>query len=360
MGKPTSVIEINGSRYDATTGKLISATISSVNNVKNQVIDGFVKAPAAISQKKKSSNPKPIRRTVKQGASHLHKRTQKAQTLMRGAVKNPASNFNSRLQHLTAIPRPDTQLRAKLTPKHPRVEHYGNPIKSAHDARPNVIHAKTVPRHHHQATHVKQNTVSAPLPSMVTSASHHKLERLLDEALTKADAHKQALQYHAAKHFWQKPNFRGRYKILTFSLVVIAVLALGFFVVWQKVPQVSVKLAGTKAGVSATVPKYTPSGYKPAAPAAAQQKAVKIDYKSTDGAQSYTITQQPSNLSSTSLSQSVVPQNTPVQTSQVDGNTVYIYGPNNNAAWVNNGVLYTIDSQANLSSDQVLNIVKGL
>jgi hypothetical protein len=44
----------------------------------------------------------------------------------------------------------------------------------------------------------------------------------------------------------------------------------------------------------------------------------------------------------------------------VAGNTVYIYGARNDAAWVNNGVLYTIKDYAGLTSDQIIKIVQGL
>jgi hypothetical protein len=40
------------------------------------------------------------------------------------------------------------------------------------------------------------------------------------------------------------------------------------------------------------------------------------------------------------------------------GLTIYTY--NSNAAWVNNGVLYTIDGDAPLSSDQIRRIATSL
>jgi hypothetical protein len=53
-------------------------------------------------------------------------------------------------------------------------------------------------------------------------------------------------------------------------------------------------------------------------------------------------------MSSKSLEDKVVPDNVQVQTSVVNGTTVYIYGENNDAAWVNNGMQYTIKDAASL------------
>ena len=98
-----------------------------------------------------------------------------------------------------------------------------------------------------------------------------------------------------------------------------------------------------------------------AGPAKAQSGAVTINFKSAANPyQTYAISEAQSNLSSTSLVQTVVPKGKSLQTSQVDGNTVYIYGPSNDAAWVNNGVLYTIKDTAGLSSDELIKIVQGL
>jgi hypothetical protein len=196
---------------------------------------------------------------------------------------------------------------------------------------------------------------------MVTSASHQKLERLLDQALTHADAHKQAMRYQAARHFWQRPGFLGKRKALKLGIVIIIILAAAGFAAWDKLPQVSIKLAGIRAHVSTSVPTYTPDGFSAAAPASVNNGAVVIKFKSeTDSSKGYDVLEKQSNLPSASLSQTLVPPGAQVQTSQVGGNTVYIYGASNNAAWVNNGVLYTVKDYASLSSDQIIKIVQGL
>ncbi len=123
----------------------------------------------------------------------------------------------------------------------------------------------------------------------------------------------------------------------------------------------SVKLAAFRAHISASVPAYKPSGYALTSPATAKDGAVLLKYTSaTDNSQGFDIAQKSSNMTSVSLAQTIVPAGAQVQTSQVGGNTVYIYGQNNDAAWVNNGVLYTISDHAKLSSDEIIKIVQGL
>jgi hypothetical protein len=358
----TSVIEINGNRYDAATGQIIS-TVKRASQKSSQVIDGFIRRPqksAAKSVTKRTAVKSQPRHQVK--SIEFHTRAQKAQTLMRGGLKKPAEQLQSRLMR-SSEPRLETQLRAKTTPKNMQVKRFGNPIKSSKFSQPFRASKQSLrgevinPGRPSAAT---DNTVAAPLPSMITSVSHQKLERLLDEALTQADSHKEALRYYAARHFWQRRWFSGPKRWILISALPLIILG-GLVFAWKTVPQFSVKIAGLRAHISPVVPSYKPDGYAIASPAKAASGLVSISYQSTiDPAQNYEITQGQSNLTSTSIAQSVVPKGAAVQTSQVQGNTVYIYGSHNDAAWVNNGVLYTIKDKASLNSDQLIKIVQGL
>lgn len=325
--------------------------INSSKSSPNKVIDGFVRSTA------NSSTPAKKRHTA--AAHSLHRRTEKAHTLVRGAVKKPLSQTSGRIHKLTPGYNPDRELHAKSVSKHSHVQRFGVPkAESAAMPRP-TLRAKVTPKYQSAAAPV--NSTAVALPSMVTSASHQKLERMLDVALTRADAHKQALRYHAARHFWQRPSFLGKRTGLKVGLITVAILVAVGFVAWQKFPQLSVKLAASRAHIHASVPSYKPEGYSLAAPAQAINGQVLIKYKAiSDASQGYDITQQPSDMTSTSLANTLTPGGTQMQTSQVGGNTVYIYGPKNDAAWVNNGVLYKLNDHANLSSDQIINIVKGL
>jgi len=329
--------------------QVINSSKSRSNN--GQVIDGFVRSPAATPTPKKFSPS---------AAHRLHHRTQKAQTLMRGALKKPTANVGSHIQRLTPGYNPQREIYAKTIAKHGRVQRFGNPISSNSATPKPIIKAQAVPRNVSTAS-ASPVTTAVALPSMITSASHQKLERMLDVALTRADAHKQALRYHAARHFWQRPSFLGRRTGLKLGLIIVILLLATGFAAWQKFPQLSIKLAAVRAHISAAVPSYKPDGYSLAAPAQAIDGKVLIKYKdAADDSLGYAISQSPSDMTRTNLANTLAPAGAQMQTSQVGGNTVYIYGSKNDAAWVNNGILYKLDDHADLSSDQILNIVKGL
>lgn len=349
MGTYNSTVFINGKRYDAATGQIISA-IRSKSHKTSRVIDGFVSRPL-----KADATPAPKRGQIKSG--QVHKGAQRPRTLMRGGLKKPVVTPKNDIQHQISRPKITTQLRAKTVKMHAKVNRFGGTDRPVTDVSASkAVSGELVSRGQADTA----DTLKAPLPSMITSASHQRLERLLDEALTRADAHKEAIRYQAARHFWHRRFLMGRRKwVAAFAAVIVA--AAGTLLAWQHIPQLSVKVASMKAHVAAAVPSYKPEGFVVASPAKADSGAVTMKYRSaTDGNQTYEISQTPSHLTSTLVSQSVVPKGAAVQTSQVDGNTVYIYGPANDAAWVNNGVLYTIKDKADLSSDQLIKIVQGI
>lgn len=277
---------------------------------------------------------------------------------MRGGLKKPEGRTHD-LAHGSALPRIGTQLRAKTIHRHSRVEHFGNPLKSGGSHASQVVSGEIVGRGAVVSTS-SASAMAAPLPSMIASASHQKLERLLDEALAKADSHRQALRYHAARHFWQRRWFNGPAGWAVGGVVLLVIIG-AFSYSWRSIPQLSMKIAGMRAHVATVIPAYKPDGYRIAGPAKAINGAVVVQYKSaSDQSKTYDITEQPSAFTSSMVSQNVVPKGSPVQTSQVEGNTVYIYGSSNDASWVNNGVLYTIKNRSSLGSDQLIQIVSGL
>lgn len=340
MSTKPSFVGFDGNQYDTAAGQIIN-TLRTANAKNGQVIDGFVKAT----------------RTTR--STDLHRRTEKTRTLTRTGLKKPAKYVGNHLQKLAPSNSIEREARAKQIQKHGRVSRFGGAARSAFSAAqtaPKSISGEIISRGRRVSSSTK--AAPAPVPSMITSVSHQKLERMLDEALVRADAHKAAMQYWAARHFWRRRWLSGprRWVVL---LVFVSALAATLFVAWQKIPQLSLKAAGLRAHISVTTPTYEPVGYSVAGPAKTVSGAVSLSYQSGAGG-NYTISQSESNMTSTMVAHNVVPQGATVQTSQVDGNTVYIYGSENDAAWVNNGVLYTIKDNASLNSDEVLNIVKGI
>lgn len=350
MSTKTGFVRYNGSGYETATGQIISAFKPATTN--NQVIDGFMKSSSKTA-------PKLTHQAAK--SAQLHRRTEKTHTLARGGLKKPAKYASSRLHKLSPPSNFQREARAKTIQRHGRVNRFGGAARSAlsaAQAAPKSLSGEIISRGRRTA-HSSVNPVPAPAPSMITSVSHQKLERMLDEALVKADAHKAAMQYQAARHFWRRRWLSGPRRWVV-MLVFFLALGSSIFIAWQKVPQLSLKAASLRVHFKAVAPSYKPEGYKVSGPAKASAGAVSLTYQSGVDGSSYVVSQSTSNLTSAMVANTVVPHGASVQTSEVDGNTVYIYGTDDNAAWVNNGVLYTIKNSANLNSDELIKIVKGI
>jgi hypothetical protein len=343
-------------------------------------VDGFMRGSATGSSSPKKSykitesnnllNPKLAAPILKSAAQGVHSRAQRSQTLMRSAVKKPAKALNAATNITTrpAQPKPRTAnidktrvFRARSVTRNTKIERFGHVSKDDQPAESEPAQKLPTKKPSSAAATSSSNSVLyKPLPSMITSASHKKLERMLDEALTKADAHKKALTRRSNKIGpWQKLKYAPRW--VSISISVFAVLIMTAFLAWQKVPQVTMRIAASKAHVNAHVPSYVPSGFSYIAPVQYSDGSVTVKFQANgNGSRSFTLTQKNSMMESKSLEDSVVPKNTQVQTSTVDGTTVYIYGNNNDASWVNNGIAYTIKDSANLNSDQLLKIAGSL
>ncbi len=353
MDRYPGTADINFLRQSAGKGQVISA-IKSATSTSSRVIDGFVKAPTASAPQKIQHQAK---KTVS-AAHSLHQRAEHAHTLVRDGLKKPAVSLGARVRHQSSG-LTDRTLRAGRINKHSLVDRFGGSLTSSPAPKevkpPKAISGELINRN------LASPKTNAPvLPSMVASASHQRLERLLDEALTKADSHKQAMKYQAARHFWQRPGWLGRRRGLKLSAAAVLVLAASLFVAWHKFPQLSLKVASMRAHITASIPTYKPEGFS-VSPAKATASGVTIPFKSTsDPKQTFELTESTANMPSDSIPQTVIPKGTPVQTAHVDGNTIYTYGKENNAVWVNGGILYKLKNQANLPTDQINSIVKGL
>jgi hypothetical protein len=297
-------MEINGHRYDATTGQVIGAVSKSAHQIKTSatgVMDGFIRPKQVVKAQHRQ-----VARTVKHTAQSVHKTTQRSKTLMRAAVTKPA--------------RADiTPVKAAKQPAH-RTEVASGPAHS-----PKFVQANSTPKH----AHVQRfGVIGAAKPA----TAPNKVVATVRPHQPKTEAHTPA------------------------PLLILG--AVGSLTAWQKVPQVAVRVAAARASVDAGLPSYAPSGFSFNAPVHYSQGSVSMQYASNG--QKYVLTQQNSNWDSSSLASNVFSKNSQVQTSQVNGTTVYVYGNSNDATWVNHGIRYTLSDSASLTTDQILKIANSL
>jgi len=309
-------------------------------------IDGFVKSG---------------RSGIVKYAKDVHQKAQRSKTLVRSTVKKPIA---SRIEPKSA-PASNSSIAAR--PPHISSNMAANPDKkirrfgyNSSPSKPSDIHVGELvnrPKPGAVRQESSLSTVKAP-PSMVSSASHMQIERLLDLALLRADNHKRA----RAGNSRQDGLFGRLLSIPRWASLgtgLVAALALIGFFAWQNMPQVSVRIAAARAHVSASVPDYTPAGFGlDKVSSLPSQSTVMLHFQANeDSTKNFLISQKSTKMDSSYIASSVVPKNASVQTSQVQGKTVYIYGDSNDASWIDHGTLFTIKDRAGLNSDQILRIV---
>lgn len=377
MGKVASVVEINGVKYDAGTGRAISKVKDFAKtrlSASSQVIDGFVKnkrpaqtKPAPTAPKAAAKSKPKVNRAVSTTSKNIHSRTERSKTLVRTVVTKPSLRVKEASRTFTKplslagtyINDRNKETRAKMVPKHEDISRYGLKKGKPDIAHPahigEVITRPSVPN---IEKHTAQKASSTVMPSMVTSASHQHLERLLDAALYTATSHKKEFRI-KRKGVAGKINLAPRWLSIGFATLLIVAGVLAFS--WQNIPVVAVKIAGLRTSISASAPSYTPIGFTYAGPAAVKDKAVIITYvDKTDASKNYKITEEKSSLNSTSLASVSQSSDHQATSSLIGGNSVYIYDSASTATWVNNGIQYTISNNAGLSSDQLLRIVESI
>jgi hypothetical protein len=152
---------------------------------------------------------------------------------------------------------------------------------------------------------------------------------------------------------------RRKFRASTIVATACALVILGGYLAYVNMPSISVRVAASRAGVDAKYPGYNPGGYRLDGPVAYAPGQVTINYRANGADWKYSLTQTNSTWDSTAvLENRVTPETNDYETLNQKGLTIYRF--NNKAAWVNGGVLYTIDGDAALSNDQVLRIVDSI
>lgn len=309
-------VTINGTVYNAHTGLPVTANNPSTN---------------------KSS-----RVTAKQ-PSHsqsVHKTAQKSQTLNRRIVKNTAPQATTLTQ--TAQPTQKSPAITKFAP---------HPVGIKKDA----VMSDIAPVRHHPIA-AKAHAVQAAKQVQNTQQFAVKPAQIIkQEAIANALEH--SPKHSAAEQVKQPRRFS---RFMSVGSAGIALLLLGGYFTYLNMPNLSVRVAAAQAGVNASYPEYRPDGYSLSGAVAYDQGEVNMKFASNGGPQNFTISQKKSSWDSSAVLDNYVKDKAGENyiTYNERGLTIYTYG--SNAAWVNDGVLYTIDGDAPLSSDQIRQIATSM
>lgn len=376
MANTKTTIELNGTVYDANTGRVLSvpqvspgaaskpvAVKAPATPASNRTMDGFFAKPGSVTRpsqpaKLHVTEAKPASHRTTTKAAHKSRQPAKSQTLMRHVVKKPTLSTPAG-KSSPVEPKPQPKLptahhsqrheRAMSTPQSSSISRFGARPVQAVEKQIAHLPVQAPPTEHHQAVHHAQTAIKAAEPASAVSFT---------AALQQADTHQKAKL--------KKPKVRERTarklgmttRLLTAGSVSLAVLLLVGFVAYQNVPNFAMRTAATRAGFNASMPDYTPSGFAMDGPILASPGHVTVNFRSASDERNYQVSQQPSNWTSESLlTNHVATNNQSFQTYQEKGKTIYING--STATWVDGGVWYEVTGDSSLNTEQLLQIANS-
>ena len=396
-----NIIEINGKRYDARSGSFLGDGVKSAlqrqhSTHHGRVIDGFVKKSSAATAKPSaySDQVAPTQQTmpkahvmqsmepIKNAKRQVVKRVpaqpanghkpEKSKTLMRTVVKKPVATKGVKAQgkaeiaaktvsdltptHKLAAHNIDNRrlARARVATQSQRIQRFTT-LQQNHPVQARAVNAARVQTPVHstppqRATHTTQPAHNTAHTAQPQHSTHHqqRSQDLFEAAIANAKSHEQPA--HKTK------RSRGQ-KFAGITAGIAAFFILAGFIGYMNMSSIEMRVASVRAGFSAQLPGYVPTGYSMAGGIKAQRGVVATTYRSGDS--SYTLQQQQSDWDSQTLFDNVVSMSGEQhQTLEQSGRTVYIYG--NNAAWVNGGVLYSLKTGGSINNDQILSIATSM
>lgn len=421
MGQ-NNIIELNGKKYDAITGAMlgesrIKAVPSSHTNVtrKGRAIDGFIrKSPSSVApqvvkpmhvaeQVHKPVSKPVVAKTKKKmdmiripgDATSLNRKQERSQTLMRSVVKKPQTTIKPSIK--TAAP---TELMAKPTSTIAKQLEKKVSVTQVNPVR--LARANHVAKSHHIRRYAPTRREQVAVANAQTSvariaASHTGQTRAMSQDLRPGIAARPAAQHqthggkasrsialeraakslqakqnatdlfeqaliHATSHEEPRHKSSGKRAARHRRMASVfaglgAFLVIGGFIAYLNKPTIELHVASVHAGFSAELPSYKPNGYALNGGIKAQNGQVQMTYRSGDS--QYTITQVASDWNSTTLlDQNTDQKGAPSRTVQSEGRTIYIY--DNSASWVNSGVKYEINGNAQLDTDELVSLATSM
>ena len=161
---------------------------------------------------------------------------------------------------------------------------------------------------------------------------------------------------HDHKQHTPKPHRR----VLNVAVASLGVLLITGYFTYVNMPNLSVRVAAAQAGIDASYPEYRPIGYRLNGPVAYQDGQVSMKFASNSSPVAFSLNQAKSSWDSSALLEKYVdPRSEGKYATYNDaGLTIYTYGTD--AAWVNGGVLYTVEGTATLSNEQIRRIATSM
>jgi hypothetical protein len=371
-----NVLELNGRPYDALTGLLMDGPHHKVR----QAVDGFFSTPQHNSATPAQVKPKPesykteihhpallsksrafdIKRNITKPAAHHQ--PQHATTLMRRAVHQPTVPLKrhlkvaARTDLLSKIPRFDIVPKYSATTiDEARLKRAVRIAKNKLISRFGNIELTTTPAIKAVTPVAQLQAKVAPVVDNTPPVTHQPSDDIFERALAHATSHTQPLHKH--KRASHHKNVTRRFSSL--AAASLAVLLIIGFVSYQNAANIQIRVASSRAGINATLPKWEPSGfaigkftYSPG--------TVAVNFHSNNGQHSFSLVQTASKWNSATLfDQYVFPNSNSYEAIKASNTTIYAYN-NTNATWVNNGIWFKLIGNGSLSTSQLVTLAASM
>jgi len=303
-------------------------------------------------EKQEQAVQKELIRAQSVHAKPAHRRHQRSETLNRRFVKKVHSDVSKPVATpavitATAVSRPNGVVMDMRRP----VKRSAQISKFARDPQ-----ALTVKRQVAAPADIAPSTHPIVKKAHDTHAAKPAQAHSHDSQAIKQAAIGQALANAKTPTESKQPKRRA-FNVAAASLGVL--LITGYFT-YVNMPNLSVRVAAAQAGIDASYPEYRPVGYRLNGPVAYQDGQVSMQFASNSGPLAFSLNQSRSGWDSSALLEKYVdPRSNGKYATYNDGGlTIYTYGTD--AAWVNGGVLYTVEGTANLSNEQIRRIATSL
>ncbi len=302
-----------------------------------------------VSKKRGSMDIKKAK-SAQRPSSASHRTLQKSTTLNRKFVKKPTSaRVIKTSEHEAMVAARRAAIAAEMNRQH---------ILSIRQkaANPTVTNkAKSSTPDEKPTRHPAQTIAINRIAAQKTAPRQLTARELKDRAIARAlaqvdkasDAQTTVIQTQmdgsvkATKFFWKRKKL-----IFALSLSVISIAFLGF-VVWQNLPEIISRVTAASSGIETGTPAYVPRDYYRDSIVSEQSGKITLSYANTKAGHSFTITEEKSSWNSAALLSNYVEPTWGEEYSiaHEQGLTIYIHG--SNAAWVNGGIFYLIESPDN-------------
>lgn len=336
-----TVLQVNGKSYDAVTGRRIDGIITPKK----------VDTPSRAAQ---NSTDDATYIPVKRIANHTKVHSpQKAQTLMRKAVKKPSAGLKKQVRVTSELAHTNGQV---IAVKH-SVEHV-DPVKAQHAQRVEK-HAQVHRFHGPKPVAVTFAPVAvrhapdiASPAKTVATAQHQNSTDIFEQAIQNA-THYVDIAAHKA-HYKKK----ARRHTVSVAAGTLALMIIGGFMTYINTPGLQLKIAGVRAGVATNTPHFAASGFRYNGVAVEGNRRV-IGLTTNSG--DFALTQESTSWTGDQMIEhvsAVQADGTPTyRTVHVGNDTAYRLNDTSQATWVKNGTWYQLSGKTPLSDDQLRALV---